>query len=288
MSSPRSSSSIRSHGVEGVDQPGVVVVERAVRDTAETRPELRQLRVRPGRAHPVGDDHPGKRPDPVHAVRVADRLAVGRLQERQRLDRLADVVAERFAGRPGRGSCRRRRRSPAASRRSGRRCRRSSTRRHEGRGEVAEDGGLVGPVHERRLVPGDRPLDRGQRLGDCGQDPVARLRRERRVDAAGHDPRRVDPLAAEPLDDLLAEPAQRRSRRGRAPGSPEPDPMMLRVAGSASKPNRRSGDDRWKKLSAFDWTIWARFITRRRSTPVGGGSTARICVARPWPTRSGG
>ena len=52
--------------------------------------------------------------------------------------------------------------------------------------------------------------------------------------------------------------------------------MMLRVAGSASKPNRRSGDERWKKLSAFDWTIWARFITRRRSAPVGGGSTARI------------
>ena len=52
--------------------------------------------------------------------------------------------------------------------------------------------------------------------------------------------------------------------------------MMLRFAGSASKPNRRSGDERWKKLSAFDWTIWARFITRRRSAPVGGGSTARI------------
>ena len=51
---------------------------------------------------------------------------------------------------------------------------------------------------------------------------------------------------------------------------------MLRLAGSASKPNSRSGDDRWKKLSAFDWTIWARFITRRRSAPVGGGSTARI------------
>ena len=53
-------------------------------------------------------------------------------------------------------------------------------------------------------------------------------------------------------------------------------PMMLRRAGSASKPNSRSGDERWKKLSAFDCTIWARFITRRRSAPAGGGSTARI------------
>ena len=52
--------------------------------------------------------------------------------------------------------------------------------------------------------------------------------------------------------------------------------MMLRIFGSASKPKSRSGDDRWKKLSAFDWTIWARFMIRRRSAPVGGGSTAMI------------
>ncbi len=32
--------------------------------------------------------------------------------------------------------------------------------------------------------------------------------RQRRVDAAGHDPGGVDPLAAEPLDDLLAEAAE--------------------------------------------------------------------------------
>ena len=32
-------------------------------------------------------------------------------------------------------------------------------------------------------------------------------------------------------------------------------PRMLRLAGSASNPNSRSGEDRWKKLSAFDWTI---------------------------------
>ena len=43
--------------------------------------------------------------------------------------------------------------------------------------------------------------------GIVGQDPVARLGRERRVDAAGHDPGGMDALAAEPLDDLLAEPA---------------------------------------------------------------------------------
>ena len=53
-------------------------------------------------------------------------------------------------------------------------------------------------------------------------------------------------------------------------------PIRFRPAGSASKPNSRSGAERWKKLSAFDCTTWARFITRRRSAPAGGGCTARI------------
>ena len=53
-------------------------------------------------------------------------------------------------------------------------------------------------------------------------------------------------------------------------------PMMLRTAGSASKPNSRSGDERWKNDSAFDWTIWPRLMIRRRSAPVGVGSTAMM------------
>ena len=53
-------------------------------------------------------------------------------------------------------------------------------------------------------------------------------------------------------------------------------PMMLRTDGSASKPNSRSGEERWKKERAFDWTIWPRLMTRRRSAPVGVGSTAMM------------
>jgi hypothetical protein len=52
--------------------------------------------------------------------------------------------------------------------------------------------------------------------------------------------------------------------------------MMLRSDGSASKPNSRSGDERWKNESAFDWTICPRFMIRRRSAPVGVGSTAMM------------
>jgi hypothetical protein len=36
----------------------------------------------------------------------------------------------------------------------------------------------------------------------------------------GHDPRRVDPLAAEPLDDLLPEPADGDAVAGQLAGSP--------------------------------------------------------------------
>ncbi len=45
---------------------------------------------------------------------------------------------------------------------------------------------------------------------------------------------------------------------------------MLRLAGSASKPSSRSGEDRWKKLSACDCMICARFIIRRSFSAVGG------------------
>jgi hypothetical protein len=90
-------------------------------------------------------------------------------------------------------------------------------------------------------------------------------------------------------------------------------PNRWRPLASASNPKRRSGEDRWKKLSACDWTTWARFMMRRRLTAVGGESTARIwsqalaeairwltgqmpqmramidgssCTGRPWQIRS--
>src|SRR5215218_1460324 len=104
-------------------------------------------------------------------------------------------------------------------------------------------------------------------------------------------------------------PTPSRASCGFAPSTPN----RCRPLASASKPNSRSGEDRWKKLSAWDCTTWARFMTRRRSAPAGGGSTARIssqalaeairwltgqmpqmramidgssCTGRPWQMRS--
>ena len=51
---------------------------------------------------------------------------------------------------------------------------------------------------------------------------------------------------------------------------------MFRRAGSLSIPSSRSGALRWKKLSAWDCTICARFISRRSLAAAGGMVTARI------------
>ena len=51
-------------------------------------------------------------------------------------------------------------------------------------------------------------------------------------------------------------------------------PKMLRLTGSESQPSSRSGDDRWKKLSAWDCTNWPRFMIRRSFSAVGGMVTA--------------
>ena len=83
-------------------------------------------------------------------------------------------------------------------------------------------------------------------------------------------------LPAEPLDDLLAELAQADAVARQLRGAPAITPKMLRVAGSESMPSSRSGEDRWKKLSACDCTICARFMMRRRRAAVGGMRTARM------------
>ena len=49
--------------------------------------------------------------------------------------------------------------------------------------------------------------------------------------------------------------------------------MTLRRAGSESKPSSRSGDERWKKHSACDCTIWAQCSSSRSFAAVGGMRT---------------
>src|SRR5215216_816320 len=80
-----------------------------------------------------------------------------------------------------------------------------------------------------------------------------------------------------PSDSMTCWPKRRSPTPSRASCGLAPStPNRWRPPASASKPNSRSGEDRWKKLRACDWTTWARFMMRRRSTAVGGGSVARI------------
>ena len=78
-------------------------------------------------------------------------------------------------------------------------------------------------------------------LGEPGEDAVALLGRERLVDAAGDDPSRMDALAGEHLDDLLAELAQADAVAQRPRGSSGATPKMLRCAGSAVQAEQEVG-----------------------------------------------
>ena len=69
---------------------------------------------------------------------------------------------------------------------------------------------------------------------NCGQ---------RLADSAGHHPRRVNSLAAQPLDDLLAELAQA-DAVARQLGILLDHAEDVRRAGSASMPSSRSGEER--------------------------------------------
>ncbi len=81
---------------QDLDQAGVVVVE-AARDRLAAlaiAAELAQLAVGPRRPGVVTDVQARQRPDPVHALRIAQRLVVRELEIGPRLHRLAQEALE--------------------------------------------------------------------------------------------------------------------------------------------------------------------------------------------------
>lgn len=76
---------------------------------------------------------------------------------------------------------------------------------HEQRREIAEDLDLAAVCLERDLEEVKRRLHRRVSLGQPPQNAFAILRVQRTANPAGHGPSRMDFLAAEKLDDLLAE-----------------------------------------------------------------------------------
>ena len=125
------------------------------------------------------------------------------------------------------------------------------------RREVAEVLDLVGKLVEQRLHAVQRDLDRFERLGNA-------RRRSRRAPAAASGSSTPPGVAQDgwmrlpPSSSMMRWPnfRSRMPRRAKS-GSCSSRPKMLRLAGSESKPSSRSGEDRWKKLSACDCRICA-------------------------------
>ncbi len=184
-----------------------MVVEGRARHPAHAPAELLELLVGARGPAPVGHVEPGQRSDAVDAVRVAHRLPVGRLEVRPRLHGLADVVVE-LLGVDLVGQEVAVRVDDAEPAAVVVHVALAVDQAHEGRPEVAEGRGLLLPADHVLLEPGDGPLGGRDRLRDAREDPVPDLVGHLERDAARDDARRVDALAAQPLDDLLAPLAQ--------------------------------------------------------------------------------
>ena len=156
----------------------------------------------------VATIEPGQRADPVNPLRIAERLEIWRLEVGIRKGRLADIALVVLA-RHGRDNdlavgvhethCAVVELQTAAG---------VDQPRVHRRG-IAEIGDLVGEAVDHAFEEGQRTG--GDRLGfrQAAQDLLAYFAVERRVDAARHDPGRMDALPPQPFDHLLAELAQR-------------------------------------------------------------------------------
>ena len=194
--------------VDDLDQPRVVVVEAAGhRPLFLQHAELGQCHVGVGRAAGVGVVQPGQRADAVDAAWVAHGLVVRELHVAPVLGRFAHqagvvarchlvfhdaalgvldaqhaVVVFQVAVR--------------------------GDQAQEQRGLVAEVARFFGEARHHGLVEGVGALGDLQALGHQGQHGVALGPVQRLGHAAGHDPGRVDLLAAQGFDDGLPDLAQ--------------------------------------------------------------------------------
>ena len=146
-------------------------------------------------------------------------------------------------------------------------------------GKLANTAASVDPGSHVLLVPLERPRRPGVGIGHRGQDGVTLVGLQGGAHSAGTTQAGWTRLP--PSLSIISWPNRRRAMPSRAiSGAFSTTPRMLRLAGSESKPRSRSGEDRWKKLRAWDCTIWARFMTRRNFTATGRHGDAQDLVAR--------
>ena len=169
--------------------------------------EMRQLPVGQFGAAAVDQVEPGQRPHPVHAVRVAVRLVVGKFEVGPGLHRLADGVRVVGGVEPVGKQTAVRVDDPhpavvvlEPSIRSG--------QPQEQAGEAGEHPGLLRMAGKHLPAAFQVAAGQGFDLRDLRQDGLPGRGLERCVHPAGHDPGRVDASARQTFDHLLAESAQ--------------------------------------------------------------------------------
>ena len=122
----------------------------------------------------------------------------------------------------------------------------------------------------------ERALRDRLRLGQFAQDLVAHARpraaRSRRPARSTTDECAPWPALRSPAGRTCAG----RCHRARAPDTFPRTPSTLRLAGSESMPSSRSGEERWKKLSACDCTNCPQCSSSRSIAAAAGISTAMI------------
>ena len=193
--------------MQNLNQPRVVVVERSQHRAVGQMLELYQLGVGERRACMAGNVQAGQRSHAIRARRIAQRLVVGELHVRERLDRLADALVEV----PGIEiiqqdiACRTDDAQPGISELE---AAIFVDHAHEQAGEIGKTVDLVLKPLGDLLIGGERQLGVRIRLRNKAENLVALRGIQRLRDPAGHDPSGMNPLAPQQFDHVLAKPAK--------------------------------------------------------------------------------
>ena len=184
-----------------------MVVEAAEHGRALQFVEFGQLLVGAGRAAAVGDVHARQRADAIHAIGIALGLVVRRLQVSPGFVLLPDVLEIIGGIEPVRDDV-----ASGINDSNATVVESEATvfldDAQEERGKSAKAGDFFAEAFGDAFKPLQRALGDREHLGDTGEDGVAVQLGQRLAHSPRHDPRGMNSLSAQPLDDLLAELAQ--------------------------------------------------------------------------------
>ena len=193
--------------VEDLDEPSVMIVERAQDSGALQFVKFGELLVGAWRTASVGDIEARKWADSIDAVGKSFGLVVAGFEITPRFDFFADVivilrgieiVGDNVAGGVDDAQLAVVESEAIIFFHDA----------HEHRGKVAEGRDFFAETLHGALEPFEGALGDGERVGDSPENGVAVRLGERLADASGNDPRGMNTLSAQLLDDFLSKLAQ--------------------------------------------------------------------------------